>query len=213
MTKWYDISIIKKLRQKYNVSFNSSAIGIFLKSEYKLLKNVKGLNIVIPCGYTPLPENIEQVQLKNLAHGFMLHLPLINNYNNNNNLYNIHKTIKNHLFNTSVTFMPIFLFRIISEIFPLFILNFIGNNILLKTDMLISNVPGPEMKCNVCGCELTDIYPVVSSGRLKCFVTITSFNKMFRYVISFDKSVSYDLDELINEIENNIEMIKNEVLE
>ena len=95
----------------------------------------------------------------------------------------------------------------LSEFLPAKILNIIGNNIIFKADMLISNVPGPESKLKICGCEMTDFYPIVSPGRMKAFITISSFNKRFRYVVSFDKSVKYSLDDLmgeINKIMNNV---------
>jgi hypothetical protein len=101
----------------------------------------------------------------------------------------------------------------LSEFLPVKILNFIGNNIIFKADILISNIPGPESRLKVCGCEMVDCYPVVSPGRMKAFFTISSFNGYFRYIAAFDKSVKYDLNDFMNEINeimneiNSIEIV------
>ena len=204
MSKWYSLDLMRKLRNKYKVSFNTCVVGILLKSQKDLLQNVNSLNIIIPCGHTTLPSSVKDVKLKNLAQGFMMCLPCINDFKA---LPNIQKIINSHIFNTSITSIPILIFKMLSEFLPAKILNIIGNNIIFKADMLISNVPGPESKLKICGCEMTDFYPIVSPGRMKAFITISSFNKRFRYVVSFDKSVKYSLDDLmgeINKIMNNV---------
>ena len=201
MTEWYDLDIMKIIRNKYKVSFNSAAVGLFLKSEKDVLQNINSLNIVLPVGYTLIPKKIEEIQLKNLARGFLLNLPLIDNLDK---LPELHKIIISNLGNTSITYLPIFFYKILSQLFILKILNFLANNIIINVDMLISNVPGPEIPIKICNCILTDFYPVVSTGRMKAFIMITSFCKKFRYVISFDKSVGYDINELINALSNNI---------
>ena len=204
MSKWYSLDLMRKLRNKYKVSFNTCVVGILLKSQKDLLQNVNSLNIIIPCGHTTLPSSVKDVKLKNLAQGFMMCLPCINDFKA---LPNIQKIINSHIFNTSITSIPILTLKILSKFLPAKILNIIGNNIIFKADMLISNVPGPESKLKICGCEMTDFYPIVSPGRMKAFITISSFNKRFRYVVSFDKSVKYSLDDLmgeINKIMNNV---------
>ncbi len=204
MSKWYPLNSMKKLRAKYSVSFNNCVVGILLKAHKELLENVHFLNVIIPIGHTTLPLSVKDVQLKNLAQGFMMCLPCIDNFNE---LTKLHKIINTHIFNTTLTSIPIFAFRMMSEFLPAKILNFIGNNIIFKSDILISNIPGPESKLKVCGCEMIDCYPVVSPGRMKAFFTISSFNGYFRYIAAFDKSVKYNLKELmfvINKIMNDI---------
>ncbi len=204
MSKWYPLNSMKKLRAKYSVSFNTCVVGILLKAHKELLENIHFLNVIIPCGHTTLPLTVKDVKLKNLAQGFMMCLPCIDNFNE---LTKLHKIINTHIFNTTITSIPIFAFRMMSEFLPAKILNFIGNNIIFKSDILISNIPGPESKLKVCGCEMIDCYPVVSPGRMKAFFTISSFNGYFRYIAAFDKSVKYNLKELmfvINKIMNDI---------
>ena len=204
MSKWYPLNSIKKLRAKYSVSFNTCVVGILLKAHKELLENIHFLNVIIPCGHTTLPLTVKDVKLKNLAQGFMMCLPCIDNFNE---LTKLHKIINTHIFNTTITSIPIFAFRMMSEFLPAKILNFIGNNIIFKSDILISNIPGPESKLKVCGCEMIDCYPVVSPGRMKAFFTISSFNGYFRYIAAFDKSVKYNLKDLmfvINKIMNDI---------
>ena len=204
MSKWYPLNSMKKLRAKYSVSFNTCVVGILLKAHKELLENIHFLNVIIPCGHTTLPLTVKDVKLKNLAQGFMMCLPCIDNFNE---LTKLHKIINTHIFNTTITSIPIFAFRMMSEFLPAKILNFIGNNIIFKSDILISNIPGPESKLKVCGCEMIDCYPVVSPGRMKAFFTISSFNGYFRYIAAFDKSVKYNLKDLmfvINKIMNDI---------
>ena len=204
MSKWYPLNSMKKLRAKYSVSFNTCVVGILLKAHKELLENIHFLNVIIPCGHTTLPLTVKDVKLKNLAQGFMMCLPCIDNFNE---LTKLHKIINTHIFNTTITSIPIIAFRMMSEFLPAKILNFIGNNIIFKSDILISNIPGPESKLKVCGCEMIDCYPVVSPGRMKAFFTISSFNGYFRYIAAFDKSVKYNLKDLmfvINKIMNDI---------
>ncbi len=209
MSKWYSLDLMRKLRNKYKVSFNTCVVGILLKSQKDLLQNVNSLNIIIPCGHTTLPSSVKDVKLKNLAQGFMMCLPCINDFKA---LPNIQKIINSHIFNTSLTSIPILIFKMLSEFLPAKILNIIGNNIIFKVDMLISNVPGPESKLTICGCEMTDFYPIVSPGRMKAFITISSFNKRFRYVVSFDKSVKYSLDDLMGEINKIMNNVNDDIL-
>ena len=208
MSKWYPLNSMKKLRTKYSVSFNTCVVGILLKAHKELLENIHFLNVIIPCGHTTLPLTVKDVKLKNLAQGFMMCLPCIDNFNE---LTKLHKIINTHIFNTTITSIPIFAFRMMSEFLPAKILNFIGNNIIFKSDILISNIPGPESKLKVCGCEMIDCYPVVSPGRMKAFFTISSFNGYFRYIAAFDKSVKYNLKDfmvIINKIMNEVNDIK-----
>ena len=208
MSDWYPLNSMRKLRSKYSVSFNTCVVGILLKAHKELLENVHFLNVIIPIGHTTLPLSVKDVQLKNLAQGFMMCLPCINNFSE---LPKLHKIINTHIFNTTLTSIPIFAFRMMSEFLPVKILNFIGNNIIFKSDILISNIPGPESKLTVCGCEMIDCYPVVSPGRMKAFFTISSFNGYFRYIAAFDKSVKYNLKDfmvIINKIMNEVNDIK-----
>lgn len=208
ISNWFDVSQMKKLRQKYKVSFNDCAVGVFLKSQKILLPKTTALNIVIPCGYTKLPTKPEEIELKLLAQGFMMKLPLISDFSL---LNKVHKIISFNIFHTTITSIPLFLFRLFSEFLPVTIVNQIGNYIIFKTDLLISNVPGPDREVSVCGYRMTDFYPIVSAGRMKAFVTVASYNKKFRYIISFDKSVSYDPKETVGTIENIMNDISNNI--
>ena len=198
MSKWYDISEIRKVRQKYSVSFNDSVVGIIMRALPKTMNDkVSGLNIVIPCGYTSKPQTAKDIEMGNEAQGFLMYIPFITSFTE---LPKLSKIIR-RVFSTSITSIPLFLFRLLGEVFPMIILNLVSNYIIFKVDMLISNCPGPDIECKLCGWTMTDFYPVVSSGRMKSFITIGSYNKKFRYVAAYDKSVRYEPKQLISEID------------
>ena len=204
ISKWYDISEIKKLRTKYSVSFNDSVVGVLMLAlPHSMDDKVSGLNVVIPCGYTKAPSKASDICLKNLAQGFLMYIPFIKSFKE---LPKLRKIIM-RIFSTSVTSIPLILFKLVGEIFPLCVLNLISNYLIFKVDMLVSNCPGPDVKCKLCGWEMTDFYPVVSSGRMKGFVTIGSYNRKFRFVIAYDKSVKYDPKETVNQIDKIMQNI------
>lgn len=206
ISKWYSLDDIKGLRKNYNVSFNDSVVGVYLAVLKKQFPSIDKLNIVIPSGYTSLPRTSAEVQMINQAQGFLMGLPLITGFDQ---LKDIRKTIIRNVFNTNITSIPLFLFRLFGEVLPVRIMRIISNYIIFKTDMLITNVPGPDRGLIIAGHEMTDFYPIVTNGPLKALITIGSYNKRFRYVLAYDKSVKYNPEDAIKKIETIMNKVHN----
>lgn len=206
MSQWYSVNDMRGLRKTYGVSFNDCAVGVYLGALKQQFPSINTLNIVIPNGFTTIPRNASEVQMRNLAQGFLMGLPLITQFDQ---LKDIRRVIVNNVFNTNITSIPLFLFRLFGELLPVRILRIISNYIIFKTDMLISNVPGPDRELIIAGYEMTDFYPIVTNGPLKAFITIGSYNKKFRFVLSYDSSVRYNPDEAIKRIEAIMDRVHN----
>jgi hypothetical protein len=94
--------------------------------------------------------------------------------------------------------------RLKIEYLPTKVLNLVINMALKKLDMILSNVPGPSSNLIYASSNVTDILPVISTGRCKMFLPVFSNNQNFRFLVCYDDSVVLNPQELIKSMESNL---------
>lgn len=175
---------LKKVSKKLKLSINEVYIGAIFSSLKELDPTKEKISIMIPMGFTTLPESIDKIQLYNSASGFIGVVRLIKD------------TVKDaHILKADIRSMVTKLYK--TRAFQINATFFFGllNTRFIKTfmkpielDCVITNVPGQEREIIIGGCKVIENYGAVVPSTNKCFINIGSYNGNVTVGIGIDEN-------------------------
>lgn len=206
-TKLYDMSDFENIKKKYSISFNDITLSVVSLALTRISRKrnytTKAMNFVIPVGRKGMPHSIEQVQLSNKAQGFMISLPLIDNFEIG--CKHMSKTVNKDLKISPLCSAGFNTQHILGEFVPQELFNWFSCECLKTLDMIFSNVPGPTDYLFYGGSKVTELTPYVTAGRAKVFMGVVTYRKQFKFMISHDTILEVHPNEVVQAIEKIIE--------
>lgn len=175
---------IKKVSKKLKLSINEIYIGAIFSSLKELDPSKEKITIMIPMGFTTIPESIDKIQLYNSASGFIGVVRLIKDIVKDADIIKsdirsmVTKLYKTRAFQLNATFF----FGLLNT---RFIKSFLKP---VDLDCLITNVPGQEREIIIGGCRVVENYGAVVPSTNKCFINIGSYNGNVTVGIGIDEN-------------------------
>lgn len=179
-----NLDSIKKVSKKLKLSINEIYIGAIFASLKELDPTKEKISIMIPMGFTTLPESIDKIQLYNSASGFIGVVRLITDIVKDANIIKsdiramVTKLYKTRAFQINATFF----FGLLNT---RFIKSFMKP---VELDCVITNVPGQEREIIIGGCKVVENYGAIVPSTNKCFINIGSYNGNVTVGIGIDEN-------------------------
>lgn len=178
------LSEIKEASKKLKLTINEIYIAAFFSTLKELSPSSKKISLLIPMGFSSLPESTDKIQLYNQVSGFLGTVRLIDDVIKDT------KIIKEDIRCLITSTYKISAYRILSYLSFGFI-----NTRLLKffvdsanIDCVITNVPGQEKQIKIGGGNLVSCFTACCPSTVKAFLAVGSYNGNVHMSIGVDEN-------------------------
>jgi hypothetical protein len=207
VSKQYDLATALKRCRELNVTFNDMVLSVVSNmikqiSIEKGFKDVNRLDIMIPIGRACLPKSITDLDMGNYSTGMHVQIPAINNLDSG--VTEVSKSLRKQLRNYALANALNNITAFCHEMLPLELVLRLGDNLTRRMDLVCSNLPGPTKQLVFSGCKVRSMFPLPSTGRLKTFIPIVSYNGKYVIVISINEAVDVDKNRLMELIDQEL---------
>lgn len=182
----FNLTEFKKLaKNKLNITINELAICLILLTIKRISKESKSITIAIPVGNTQTSKELKNIKLTNNASGVSCCFDLISSLKESKKVSNKLKYLisKKYLCDLSYYCMKLF-----SDLLPSYYNKVFFEKLNSKTDIIVSNLPGPIEPLYYSGCKITRLNPFSTCGLAKGFITIMSYNNKIYINSNFQKT-------------------------
>lgn len=212
ISKNYSYIELSKINKKWQVSFNDLVLSVFSCAMKKLSKDRKDLKFndlerfiyTIPIGSKNLPQRVEDVSIKNEINGMMVDIDAIDDVHKDiNKIHNqMRQTIKNAAANRTLVWLA----DLLSEFVPIKFIQAIIDHHILYNDAVLSNTAGCTKELFYSNAHLYDGIPICGTGRVGCFITVSTFNNILKIALCLDKAVKgISANEIMSYVENELD--------
>ena len=194
ISKSWLFSDFSKIKNYQNITFNDLMVSIVSAATKKFFKN-RNINkdkigLLCPISLRGFPIKFEDTKLMNEVYGSSLDIPLIDNVVTD--APKVSKKLSTVFRNFGYIKLGNILNTLFNTFLPKFAIRLMYRLSIRKADLLISNIPGPKNSLHFDDCELTNIYPFITTGLHSSFMTILSYNNYF--IIQFNCNEGVDLN-------------------
>jgi len=210
----YNISEFSKIRKKLKISLNDilmSSISRALKKlcdkeqndEYKIeFKKLKSYKCFFPIGKTSIPNSYKDLEINNNAQVAIMSIPLIRDLRSE--YFRVGKVFKSTLQNSEYCNAATILAKILVEFAPKDFMNWISDWYMGNIDLVVSNLPGPTSPLYYAGSKVTKMIGFPTVSRFRTFIAISSYDNLFRIVMSVDVDSQIDSRNFIEMIDKQL---------
>ena len=208
-SKNYRLKDFEKYRKNImKISFNSFMICVISSALNKLTENEelkKNVRIFVPYCRKMIPNDINNVDLKNKTVCIISDVPIIKDLSIDN-IKLVSKTV-NKYYDKRIQFAYYKLSLIGGVYTTIQFLEHIVKLFCSKFQLAFTNVPGPTNKLDFDGNIIDNFTTFIKAGRGMAFMPLMSYNNYFNFTLAVDESTNLKPEKVVELIENELDNV------
>jgi hypothetical protein len=210
-SKQHDLSIALKNCKELKITFNDMMVSVISLAFKRLCIDMGYVNVdhfdwIMTIGRNSLPKDIDDLDMGNYSAGMHVEIPVINSFKEG--YPKISTYLRKQLKHVGLANAIYNITEFLNEFFPMEFNFKLGDNFMTGIDMFCSNVPGPTKQLIYSGNKIRTMFPLISTGRLKTFVPIVSYNGKYMVLIALNEAINIDKEKFINYLNDEIESLE-----
>lgn len=209
LSKPRDFNQFAKMNKALKVTFNDLIVSVISASVKKLfikrncLKRTE-FTLALPITMRSFPKKLEDLQIHNNTCGMCAEVPLVDEPLSE--CRGISKMFASLFRNFPYVLAIEWILRTLHILLPnVFVKNMLKFT-LDRTDLVISNIPGPKEALIYNGIECVDFMTLGTSGMHSSFIIIMSYKGKFKYSVWINENVGIDPKELLDIIDLELDL-------
>lgn len=210
LSKEYSFSQYSKINKRMGITFNDMMMAVFssaIKRYCDLVekKPLSRISVLTPISLRALPKDAKNLVITNDTTAIGCELPLVDSPLRE--VGKISKEFKAHVRNMGMYKIVNILSDFCNTWLPYYCTKNLYHAAAKNFDITFSNVAFPKEPLVYAGCNVTTMYPVITTGLTYVYIGIYSYNGNFNVMISVDSALDLNPDSLMDIFDKEMNVI------